>query len=101
MGPRSYRAAALDVAGRVGGDPAAVHARRQHLTFVLAHLIIEEPVQLGVHRLEEGGVLPPVERQVLELVRVRPEVEQLDLVEGEQRIERPGGDCAACPRSTG
>src|SRR5262244_2025941 len=79
---------ALSSDQRARRDPAGVDAARQHLTDILPNLLIEERVQLGIHRFEEVAVLLPIQRQVIELERVGLEIEQLDVVHLDERLDR-------------
>ncbi len=70
--------------------PATIHAAGQHLSDVLAHLLVDQPVQLGIHGHEQVGVLLPIHCEVVEFVRVVLVVEQLDVVQFEQFLDRGG-----------
>src|SRR5689334_6284387 len=86
------RAIGSDVLGRVRRHPASVDPGRHPMTHVLADLGVDQPVQLGIHLLQEGGMAAAIEREVLDLMRVALEVEQLDVMRTANRAS--SDDCA-------
>src|SRR5215510_12012942 len=77
-----------NVVYRVREDPTGLDPTRQHLPNVFAHLRVEQLVELGVHGFEQRAVLLPIEREIVQLERILLEIEQLDVVRLEQRLER-------------
>lgn len=78
----------LHIPSCIGRHPATVHTVGQHLPDVLAHFLVDERGQLGVHRFEEVSMFVPIQCQVVELKRVGLQIKQLNVVQLVERIQR-------------
>src|SRR5262245_13104449 len=68
--------------------PASIHTTRQHLTYVFAYFLLDHLCEFRVHCQEQIAVFLCIQCEVVQLLRIRLQIEKLHIVKLEKLFQR-------------